>query len=219
MAKATKAANEKTAETAPETTAAPTITGALVGYARVSSRTQDLGLQVAALRAAGVDAANHLYMEKTSGTTRAGRTELDDLLSRGIRKGDCLVVTRLDRLARSMRDLHHITAVLKDKGVALRVLEQQIDTSTPEGRFFFNMLGAVAEFETEIRKARQREGIDAALEKGPDSPFKGRPVTIDGAKIKALRAQGMAPTKIAKTLGIARSSVYRFLGATDTPTT
>ncbi len=120
-------------------------------------------------------------------------------------------MTRLDRLARSTRDLHNIAHALSEKSVGLRVLEQNIDTTTPEGRMFFTMLSAVAEFETEIRKARQREGIDAALLKGANSPFKGRPATIDADKVVALRQQGKTPTAIAETLGIARSSVYRYL--------
>ncbi|MFN3647605.1 MAG: recombinase family protein [Gemmobacter sp.] len=184
--------------------------GELIGYARVSSVGQKLDVQVAALKAAGVS-DEHLYSEKASGTKRDGRQALDDLLTRGIRKGDTLVVTRLDRLARSTRDLHNIAHTLTSKGVGLRVLEQAIDTTTPEGRMFFTMLSAVAEFETEIRKARQREGIGAALAKGVGSPFKGRPATIEGEKVNALRAKGMTPTAIAKAPGVARSSVYRYL--------
>ena len=184
--------------------------GELIGYARVSSRGQDLTIQTDALTGVGVS-LEHLYTEKVSGTKRDGRAALDDLLSRGIRKGDTVVVTRLDRLARSSRDLHNIAHVLTEKGVGLRVLEQNIDTTTAEGRMFFTMLSAVAEFETEIRKARQREGIDAALAKGADSPFKGRPATIEAEKIAALKAEGLTPTAIAKKMGIARSSVYRML--------
>ncbi len=96
------------------------------------------------------------------------------------------------------------------------VTEQAIDTSTAEGRLFFNMLGSIAEFETELRKARQREGIDAALVKGPDSPFKGRPQTIEADKVAALKAEGLTPSAIAKKMGIARSSVYRMLGQIKT---
>lgn len=188
--------------------------GELIGYARVSSRGQDLTLQEDALTGAGV-LSEHLYSEKVSGTKRQGRDALEDLLSRGIRKDDTLVVTRLDRLARSSRDLHNIAHTLTEKGVGLRVLEQNIDTTTPEGRMFFTMLSAVAEFETEIRKARQREGIDAALAKGVDSPFKGRPASIDGEKINFLRQQGVTPSKIARELGVARSSVYRYLETTS----
>lgn len=184
--------------------------GELVGYARVSSVGQKLDVQLAALTGAGVS-EEHLYREKASGTKRDGRQALEELLTRGIRKGDTLVVTRLDRLARSTRDLHNIAHTLTSKGVGLRVLEQAIDTTTPEGRMFFTMLSAVAEFETEIRKARQREGIDAALAKGAESPFKGRPATIDGDEVNTMKAKGMTPTAIAKALGVARSSVYRYL--------
>lgn len=188
--------------------------GELIGYARVSSRGQDLSVQVTALTKAGVK-PEHLYQEKASGTSREGRKELEALLSRGIRKGDTLVVLRLDRLARSLRDLQNIAHVLREKQVNLRVLEQAIDTGTPEGRMFFGMLGAIAEFETELRKARQAEGIASAKAKGPASPFKGRPPSIDPAKVKALRDEGLTPTAIGKRLGIARSSVYRLLGERD----
>lgn len=188
--------------------------GELVGYARVSSKAQNIEPQVDALLRAGVN-RDHLYQEKVSGTSRSGRAELEALLHRGIRRGDKLVVTRLDRLARSLRDLQNISHELKEREVNLMVLEQAIDTSTAEGRLFFNMLGAIGEFETELRKARQREGIDAALAKGKDSPFKGRPATIDQKQIVDLRNQGKTPTAIARELNIARSSVYRYLGSTS----
>ena len=184
--------------------------GELIGYARISSKGQNIEPQVAALTRAGVK-SEHLYQEKASGTKREGRVELDALLSRGIRRGDKLVITRLDRLARSMRDLQNIAHALREKEVDLMVTEQAIDTSTAEGRLFFNMLGSIAEFETELRKARQRDGIDAALAKGPDSPFKGRPQTIEADKVAALKAEGLTPSAIAKKMGIARSSVYRML--------
>lgn len=184
--------------------------GELIGYARVSSRGQNIGPQIDALTRAGV-AAEHLYQENASGTKRVGRVELEALLNRGIRRGDKLVITRLDRLARSMRDLQNIAHTLKEKEVDLVVTEQAIDTSTPEGRLFFNMLGSIAEFETELRKARQREGIDAAKAKGAESPFKGRPATIDAEHVRTMRESGMKPSAISRELGIARSSVYRCL--------
>lgn len=167
-------------------------------------------MQIDALTGVGVK-TDHLYAEKVSGTKRKGRAALEDMLARGIRKGDTAVVTRLDRLARSTRNLHNIAHTLEEKGVGLKVLEQNIETTTPEGRLFFSMLSAISTFETKIRQARQREGINAALAKGPDSPFKGRPAKINHKRITSLREQGMTPTAIAKELNIARSSVYRYL--------
>ena len=184
--------------------------GELIGYARVSSAGQKLDIQIDALVKAGVN-PEHLYKEKVSGTKRVGRAALEDMLARGIRRGDTVVVTRLDRLARSSRDLHNIAHTLEEKGVALKVLEQEIDTTTSAGRLFFTMLAAISTFETEIRKERQREGINAALAKGDASPFKGRPATIDADKVSELKDQGLNPSQISKHLGIARSSVYRCL--------
>jgi DNA invertase Pin-like site-specific DNA recombinase len=169
-----------------------------------------LDIQIDALTAAGVT-SEHLYLEKVSGRKRDGRAALEDLLCRGIRKGDTVVCTRLDRLARSTRDLLQISETLEAKGVNLKVLEQPIDTSTPTGRLFFTILGAFGEFEASIRAERQREGIDAAKAKGPGSPFKGRPSSIDHARIAKLHLNGMGASSIAKELGIARSSVYRYL--------
>jgi len=187
--------------------------GALIGYGRVSSRSQDLTIQIDALTGAGVREPQ-LYVEKVSGTKREGRNQLKDMLERGLRKHDCLVITRLDRLARSTRDLLKIADILDEKGVDLVCLEQPVNTTTPEGRLFFTLLGAFGEFETAIRAARQREGIDAALAKGADSPFKGRPATIDADRVKTLKANGMGATAIARELGITRQSVYRLLKQT-----
>lgn len=184
--------------------------GELIGYGRVSSRSQSLDIQIDALSAAGVK-QEHMYLEKASGRNRDGRAALEDLLTRGIRKGDTVACTRLDRLARSVRDLLQIADALDKKGVGLKVLEQPIDTTTPTGKLFFTMLGAFGEFEASIRAERQREGIDAALKKGNDSPFKGRPPSIDSIRVIELRQKGFGASAIAKQLGIARSSVYRYL--------
>ena len=184
--------------------------GELIGYARVSSLSQKLDVQCAALTEAGVR-PEHLYAEKVSGRSRDGRIALEDLLTRGIRRDDTVLVTRLDRLARSTRDLLRIADILEDKGVNLRVLEQPVDTSSPAGKLFFVLLGAFGEFEASIRTERQREGINAALAKGKDSPFKGRPASIDGDRIKELADAGWGPSLIARDMGIARSSVYRYL--------
>lgn len=188
--------------------------GEFIGYGRVSSRSQSLDIQVAALKQAGVQ-DEHLYLETASGRKRDGRAALEEMLSRGIRKGDTVVCTRLDRLARSTRDLLQIAETLETKGVNLKLLEQPIDTTSAAGRLFFTILGAFGEFEASIRAERQREGIDAAKAKGPDSPFRGRPATIDAEKVRQLYQQGVGPSVIAKQMGVARSSVYRYISGDD----
>jgi DNA invertase Pin-like site-specific DNA recombinase len=177
---------------------------AIIGYARVSTTDQDLSIQEAALRAAGCEV---IRAEKRSGTTTEGRTELRTVLD-FLRPGDVLMVTRIDRLARSIGDLQDIVRAVRAKGAALRATEQPIDTGTAAGKCFLDMLGVFAEFETNLRRERQLEGIAKAKAAGV---YKGRPASIDEARIRELKAQGMRPTDIAKTLGVGRSSVYRAL--------
>src|SRR5690242_20992376 len=124
---------------------------ALYGYARVSTLDQNLGIQRAALRAAGCDV---IRAEKASGTRRDGRTELQVLLD-FLRPGDALVVTRIDRLARSLWDLQYIVHELKERRVTLRATEQPIDTGIAAGKAFLDMLGVFAKFETNLRKERK----------------------------------------------------------------
>jgi len=177
-----------------------------IGYARVSSIGQNETAQVDILTRHGVE---EVFIDKASGNTREGRTKLAEAI-RFARKGDALVVTRLDRLARSVPDLHAISQELQVKGVDLIATEQNIDTTTPTGRLMFNMLGAIAEFETDLRKERQLEGIAKAKEEGR---YKGRPVTVDGDAIRAALAAGDSPTTVAKRFNVARSTVYRLLTA------
>ena len=178
---------------------------ATYGYARVSTSDQDLTIQREALKAAGCEIIRE---EKVSGTSRQGRNELNILLE-FLRSGDVLVVTRLDRLARSMDDLSAIVRELQDKGVSLRATEQPVDTSTAAGKAFFQMLGVFAEFETNLRRERQMEGNQKAKAAGV---YKGRKATIDPLEIKRLKEdEGLGATEIAKRLGIARTSVYRAL--------
>ena len=180
---------------------------ALYGYARVSTHEQDLAIQIAALKAAGCEV---IRTEKKSGSSRQGRTELKTLLE-FVREGDTLVVTRVDRLARSMGDLQDVVRDLKGRGVALKATEQPVDTSTAAGKAFLDMLGVFAEFETNLRRERQMEGIAAAKLKGVYAG-KGRTPTIDADAIRHVHAEEkLAPTAIAKKLNVSRSSVYRAL--------
>src|SRR5258707_3052160 len=176
----------------------------VIDYARVSTTDQDLSIQEAALRAAGGDT---IRAEKRSGTTTQGREELQIVLD-FLRSGDVLVVTRIDRLARSIGDLQDIVRTVKARGASLKATEQPIDTSTAAGKCFLDMLGVFAEFETNLRRERQLEGIADAKARGV---YKGRKASIDPGKVKALKAQGMGPSAIAKALKIGRASVYRAL--------
>jgi DNA invertase Pin-like site-specific DNA recombinase len=177
---------------------------AVYGYCRVSSIAQDLTIQEKALKAAGCDV---IRAEKISGTRRDGRTELQNLLD-FLRPGDTLVVTRIDRLARSLKDLQDIIHELKAKGAFLKATEQPVDTGTAAGKAFLDMLGVFAEFETNLRKERQLEGIAEAKTKGV---YTGRKPSIDATKVRQMRAQGLGATAIAKALKIDRTSVYRLL--------
>ena len=178
----------------------------LYGYARVSTIDQDLRLQRATLKAAGCDV---IRSEKATGSRRDGRTELQVLLDL-VQPGDTLIVTRIDRLARSMKDLQDIVHELKIRGVALRATEQPIDTGTAAGKAFLDMLGVFSELETNLRRERQLEGIAAAKARGV---YTGRKPQIDPAAIQQLRDQEkLGPSAIAKRLGIGRASVYRVLG-------
>jgi DNA invertase Pin-like site-specific DNA recombinase len=178
----------------------------LVGYARVSSAGQSLAVQNDALTAAGCE---KLFAEKESGTTTDNRKALSDALE-FIREGDTFLVTRIDRLARSVADLEAIVAKVKAKGAFLKAVEQPIDTSTPAGTAFLQMLGVFAQFETAIRKDRQMEGIAKAKAEGV---YRGRKPSVDVEAVRAMHADKVKPADIARKLGIGRASVYRALAA------
>jgi DNA invertase Pin-like site-specific DNA recombinase len=150
---------------------------------------------------------NHLRGEGASGTKRTGRTELEKVLG-VLGEGDTLVVTRLDRLGRSLRDLANVAHEIDEAGANLRVLEQAVDTSTAAGRAFFGMLAVFAAFETDVRRERQMEGIALAKRRGV---YEGRKPTLDRARVRQMAKEGIGPGKIARELGMARSSVYRLL--------
>jgi DNA invertase Pin-like site-specific DNA recombinase len=176
----------------------------LIGYARVSTEDQDPEIQTAALKAAG---CTTIRAEKRSGTTTEGRAELATVLD-FLRSGDTLMVTRIDRLARSIGDLQTIVRAVQSKGAHLKATEQPIDTSTAAGKCFLDMLGVFAEFETNLRKERQMEGIAKAKAAGV---YKGRPKSIEAQRVRELKSKGLGASEIARELGIGRASVYRAL--------
>jgi DNA invertase Pin-like site-specific DNA recombinase len=176
----------------------------IIGYARLSTTDQDLSIQEAALKAAGCEV---IRAEKRSGTTTEGREALRIVLD-FLRKGDVLMV-RIDRLARSIGDLQDIVRNVRAKGASLKATEQPIDTGAAAGKCFLDMLGVFAEFETNLRRERQLEGIARAKAAGV---YRGRPPSIEASQVRELKAQGMRPTDIAKALKIGRASVYRVLG-------
>jgi DNA invertase Pin-like site-specific DNA recombinase len=175
----------------------------IVGYARTSTLEQKAGFEAQRrdLEAAGVE---KLFCEQVSSVAK--RDQLDAAID-FCREGDTFTVTKLDRLARSTRNLIEIIDRLEAKEVALRILNIGLDTSTPTGRLMLTMLGAVAQFERELLLERQREGIAAAKASGV---YKGRAPTVQrqAEEIRAARAAGESPTDIAKRLGVARSSIY-----------
>lgn len=175
-----------------------------VSYSRVSSSGQSLEIQLDALKKFGCE--KH-FQEKVSGTSTQGRSQLKECLD-FVREGDELVITRIDRLARSVLDLQLIVKELTDKGVNLTATEQPISTKDATSKCFLDMLGVFAELETNLRKERQIEGIARAKENGV---YKGRRSKIDVDQIKALKSEGLGATAIAKQLNIHRDSVYRLL--------
>ena len=180
----------------------------LVGYARVSSTGQSLEVQRGKLSRYGCD---KFFEEKKSGTT-ANRPQLKECLGY-LREGDTLVITKLDRLARSTEDLIRIVNDLGKRGINFTVLDQAIDTSTPTGKLLFHVLASIAEFETEIRKERQAEGIAKAKSVG--TKF-GRPNKLSAdalAQLRQDRQQGVPIGELIDRYGISRASIYRVLEA------
>jgi DNA invertase Pin-like site-specific DNA recombinase len=184
---------------------------ALVGYIRVSSTGQSLDVQRDKMLAAGVEASD-LFEEKRSGVD-ANRPALKECL-RFVRRGDTLIVTKIDRLARSATDLLNIVRELDGKGVAFRVIDQAIDTSTPAGRAMLQMLAVFAEFETAIRAERQMDGIAKAKATGTRFGRKLEQTPEVVERIREARQAGQKITDIMKATGLSKATVYRAL-ATD----
>ena len=179
-----------------------------VGYARVSSvdGSQETGLdtQVQLLKKNGCD---KIFTEQKSGTTTKGRNALRECLD-FVREGDEFVFTRIDRVCRNILDLQLIVKELNEKGVVLNATEQPISTKDASSKCFLDMLGVFSEFETNLRRERQLEGIARAKEKGV---YQGRKAKIDIDRIKLLKQEGLGATAIAKEMNIDRTSVYRLL--------
>ena len=165
-----------------------------IGYARVSTTSQDLEIQQAKLKAAGCEI---IRAETSSGASRDGRTELATVLE-FLREGDELVVHRLDRLGRSTRDVLNLVHELDAKGASLRVLELEVTTAGDMGRMVITILGMVADMELKFIRDRQRAGIDAAKDKGV---YKGRQKRVDDDAIRRLASEGGPKAQIARDLG------------------
>ena len=152
---------------------------------------------------------NNVFSEQVSSVDVTARDQLEAALDY-CREGDTLVVTKLDRLARSTAHLVEITERLKAKGAALRILNLGIDTGTPTGKLMLTILGGIAEFEREVMLERQRCGIEKARQEGK---YKGRKPTARAKadEVLALKREGVGPAEIAKRVGIGRASVYRIL--------
>lgn len=177
----------------------------LIGYARVSTTKQSLDVQLEQLRAHGVE---KIFQEQVSGRAASNRLHLRAALD-FCREGDTFIVTRLDRFARSARDLHNIVAALVAKGVGFRCLQQGgLDTTTSHGRLMLGVLAAVAEFELDIRQERQREGIEKARARGV---YRGGKKRFDAVIIQKLYEEGMKPRAIAKEMHCSPATVYRLL--------
>lgn len=180
----------------------------LIGYGRTSTIDQKASIdaQVRDLTAAGCE---KVFSEQVSSVDVANREQLA-LALEFVREGDALVVTKLDRLARSVAHLLSIVDALNRKGVALRILGMGIDTATPTGKLMLTVLGGIAEFEREIMLERQKEGVARAKAEGK---YKGRKPTAmaKADEARRLKAEGVGATEIASRLGIGRASVYRAL--------
>lgn len=179
----------------------------ILGYARVSTDDQTHDLQIDALNAAGCE---RIFTETASGA-KADRLELKRALELA-RSGDTLVVWRLDRLARSLRNLIDLSDELQARGIGLKSVTESIDTSSSSGRFLFNVLGALGQMEREIITERTRAGLQAAAARGRRG---GRPPALNDAKVRAAKAMmasgNMTTAEIAQQLGVAPSTLYRHL--------
>lgn len=179
------------------------------GYARVSATDQSLERQIEALKAQGIEDAR-IFTDKISGV-KESRPGLDDMLSR-LRPGDSVTVLSFDRAARSTKQLIALAETLQDMGVDFASIKEQIDTTTPQGKLFFTISAAFAEFERDMIKQRQAEGIAIAKANGK---YRGKP-PVDETKLEAAMSlfnnrknNGLSVREISETTGVSRSTIYR----------
>jgi DNA invertase Pin-like site-specific DNA recombinase len=177
-----------------------------IGYGRVSTTDQNPDSQKDALQLAGVD---KIYIDTFTGT-KASRPELDKVRE-NLRSGDSLVITRLDRLGRSLKDLLALSSELESLGVDLEVLEQRIDTKTPEGRLFFNMVASFAEFERELMKSRTLDGLAAAKARGRVGGRKPKLTQSQIMQIMKMHNEGDYISHIAEIFAVSRPTIYRII--------
>ncbi len=179
----------------------------LVGYARVSTHDQTLHLQRDALEKAGCE---QIFTDQVSGT-KTERKGLSEALSH-LRRGDTLVVWRLDRLGRSLRHLIDTVTMLQEKGIGFKSLQENIDTTTSGGKLVFHIFGSLAEFEREIIRERTQAGLESARSRGR---IGGRPKTLTSKEVQILRNmaadKSLTVSDICKTLGIGRTTYYRYV--------
>lgn len=186
----------------------------LIGYARVSTQDQHLDAQTDVLTEAGCE---RIFVDRASGKL-ARRPNLDKALEY-LRAGDILVITKLDRLGRSVRNLVELAALLAERGIDLKVLHQGIDTTSPGGRLVFHILGAIAEFERELLSERTKDGLAAALARGRKG---GRRPKLNEEQVELARdlidSKKKTVTAVARALGVSRQTIYRSLGVPDPET-
>jgi DNA invertase Pin-like site-specific DNA recombinase len=178
---------------------------ARVGYARVSTQEQSLEVQLDKLKT-----CDKIFSEKRSGTSTNEREEFNRCMNY-LREGDQLVVTKLDMLARSVRDLNITITRLQAESIDLIVLDQNIDTSTPTGRLLFHVLGAIAEFENDLRKERQLEGITKAKQNGVKFGPKTKLSKNDLARFREGRKSGKSVAELCEVFKVSRSTAFRLL--------
>lgn len=178
----------------------------LVGYARVSSTGQNLDSQIEALKNIGCE---KIFMEKKSGTNTEDRFELKNVLD-FVREGDTLIVTRLDRCSRSVSDLYKILEILKNKNVSFKAINQNIDTTTSTGKLMLGMLSIIAEFENDLRRERQTEGIIKAKQLGKFNKEKSLNIS-QIEEIIEFQKTNMTNQMIASKYNVARSTLLRYV--------